>query len=106
MPQVLQSDFPLPPAAALLRLPAAHAFGASADAAHLPLDLLGRLLFARPLLGSYPACYTSVSGEILIALAALVAPIAPASSVAPRPKVLGNVVENKKIRPTNQEPKI
>src|ERR1044071_8381702 len=44
MPRVSQSDFPTPPAAAPLRLPAAHAFGASADATHLPLDLLARLL--------------------------------------------------------------
>src|SRR4051794_7677269 len=80
MPQVLQSDFPLPPAAALLQLPAARAFGASTDAAHLPLGLLARLLSARPLSGSCPACCRSVSGETPIAP---VAPVASASPVAP-----------------------
>src|SRR3954469_19319144 len=77
MPQVLQSDLPLPPVAVPLRLPAAHAFGASADAAHLPLDLLARLLSARPLSGFCPACCTSASEETPIALAALAAPVLP-----------------------------
>src|SRR4051812_7345741 len=84
MPQVLQSDSPSPTAAAPLRLPAARAFSASADAAHLRLALPARLLFARRLSGSCPACYTSASGETPIALAALVAPVAPASPVARR----------------------
>src|SRR3954469_13562616 len=84
MPQVLQSDLPLPPAAALLRLPAARAFGASADAAHHPLGPLARLLSARPLSGFCPACCTSASGETPIALVALVAPVAPASPIALR----------------------
>src|SRR3954451_22532811 len=69
-PQVLQSDLPLPLVAAPLRLPAARAFGASADAAHLPLDLLARLLSARPLSGFCPACCMPTSEETPIAHAA------------------------------------
>src|SRR4051812_5707569 len=87
MPQVLQSDLPLPPAAALWRLPATRAFGASADVVHLPPGLLARLLSARPLSGFCPACCMPASGETPIArvaLAAPVAPVAPASPVALR----------------------
>src|ERR1041385_6459101 len=82
MPQVLHSDSPLPPAAAPLRLPAARAFGASADAVHLPLALLTRLLSAQRLSGSCQACCTSAFGRMPTAPAA---PAAPALPVARLP---------------------
>src|SRR4051794_9267818 len=79
MPQVLQSDSPLPPAAVLLQMPAARAFGASADGAHLLLALPNLLISTRHLSGSCQACCMSAFGRTPIVLAA---PVAPASPVA------------------------
>src|SRR4051812_7404495 len=90
MPQVLQSDSPLPPAAAPLRLPAARAFGASADAVHLPLALLTRLLSARRLSGSCQVCCTSTFGGMPTAPAA---PAALASPVARLPTAADELLD-------------
>src|SRR4051812_35093354 len=93
MPLVLQSDSPLPPVAVLLRLPAARAFGASADAAHLPLVPLTRLLSARQLSGSCPACYTLAFGRMPTAPAALVAPASPTSPVPRLPTAANELLD-------------
>src|SRR3954471_23901402 len=81
MPRVLQPDSPLPLTAALLRLPTAHAFGASADAAHLPPDHLTLWLSARQLSGSCLTCCMPASEGTSIALAAPAAPALPAALV-------------------------
>src|ERR1043165_4610652 len=81
MPRVLQPDSPLPLTAALLRLPAARAFGASADAAHLPPDNLTLWLSAPQLSGSCLVCYMSASGGITTAPAAPAAPALPVALV-------------------------
>src|SRR4051812_17727688 len=64
MLRALQLDPLAPQVVAPLRLPAACAFGASADAAHLLLGLLTRLQFAQPLAGFCRACCRSLSGRM------------------------------------------
>src|ERR1041384_8676075 len=81
MPRVWQSDSPLPLTAAPLRLPTARAFGASADAAHLPPDHLTLWLSARQLSGSCLACCMSASEGTPIVPAAPAAPALPVALV-------------------------
>src|SRR4051812_14523039 len=64
MLRALQSDSLAPQVVAPLRLPAARASGASADAAHLLLGLLAQLQYAQPLVGSCRACCMSVVGQM------------------------------------------
>src|SRR3954468_25078395 len=64
MLRVLQPDSLVPQVVVPLRLPAAHAFGASADAAPLLPNLLARWQFALPLAGSCRACCMSVSEQM------------------------------------------
>src|SRR4051812_31342301 len=64
MLRVLQPDSLVPQVVVPLRLPAARAFGASADAAPLLPGLLARWQFALPLVGSCRACCMSVSEQM------------------------------------------
>src|ERR1041384_431852 len=81
MPRVWQSDSPLPLTAAPLRLPSTRAFGASADAAHLPPDHLTLWLSARQPSGSCLACCMPASGGTPIAPAVPAAPALPVALV-------------------------
>src|SRR3954471_14799176 len=85
MPRVLPPDFPLPLTAAPLRPPTARAFGASADAAHLPPDYLTLWLSAQQLSGSCPACCTPASEGTSIAPAAPAALVRTAADDLPCP---------------------
>src|SRR4051812_36652552 len=90
MLQVLQSGFLLPRVVAPSRMPAARAFGASADAAHLLPGLLTRLQSARPPAGSCLACCMSVSGQMPTPPAALALPVAQLPTTACRHPYLGS----------------
>src|SRR4051794_4098596 len=90
MLQVLQSGFPLPQVAAPSRLPAARAFGAFADAAHLLLGLLTQLQSAQQLTGSCRACCMSVFGQMSTPPAALALPVAQLPTTACRHPYLGS----------------
>src|SRR3954470_19536047 len=90
MLRVLQPDSLVPQVVVPLRLPAARAFGASADAAHLLPSLLTRLQFAQPLAGSCRACCMSVSKEISIPPAVPALPVARLSTTACRHPYLGS----------------
>src|ERR1043165_2146598 len=72
-----------------LRLPAARAFGVSADAAHLPLDLLARLQSTQPPAGSCLACCMSASEQTQTPPAAPVLPVAQLLTTACRLPYLG-----------------
>src|SRR4051812_27987562 len=89
MPRVVHPDSLVLQAAAPLRLPAARAFGASADAAHLPLDLLARLRSAQPPAGSCPACCMSASERTQTPPAAPALPVAQLLTTACRLPCLG-----------------
>src|SRR3954465_9647008 len=90
MLQVLQSGSPLPQAVAPSRLPAARAFDASADAAHLLPGLLTQLQYAQLLAGSCRACCMSVSGQMPTPPAALALPVAQLPTTACRHPYLGS----------------
>src|SRR4051812_47115930 len=87
---VSQSGSPLPQFVAPLRLPAAHAFGVSADAANLLLGLLTQLQSSQQLAGSCRACCTSVSGQTPTPQAALASPVAQLPTAACRHPCLGS----------------
>src|SRR3954471_9523297 len=87
---VLQSGSPLPQVVAHLWLPAARAFCASADAAHLLLGLLTQLQSAQPLAGSCRAYCMSVSGQMPTPPAALALPVAQLPTTACRHPYLGS----------------
>src|SRR4051812_27759161 len=89
MPRVVHPDSLVLQAVAPLRLPAARAFGTSADAAHLPLDLLARLQSAQPPAGSFLACCMSASEQMQTPLAAPVLPVAQLLTTACRLPYLG-----------------
>src|ERR1043165_1615852 len=72
-----------------LRLPTARAFGASADAAHLPLDLLAQLRSTQPPAGSCLACCMSASERTQTPPAAPALPIAQPLTTACRLPCLG-----------------
>src|SRR4051812_30586716 len=91
MLQVLQSGSPLPQSVAPSRLPAARAFGASADAAHLLPGLLTQLQSAQPLGGSCRACCMSVSGQMPTPPAMLALPVAQLPTTTFRHPYLGSL---------------
>src|SRR4051812_9334731 len=77
--RALLPDSPWLPTAAPLQSSTTRAFGTSADAAHLPPDLLTPWRSAQPASDSYPACCTPASEGTSTAP---VAPVAPALPVA------------------------
>src|ERR1043165_4574537 len=89
MPRVAHPDSLVLQVVAPLRLPTAHAFGASADAAHLPLDLLARLQSSRPLAGSCLACCMSASEQTQTPPAVPALPVAQLLTTACRLPCLG-----------------
>src|SRR3954471_7990879 len=90
MLRALQSDSLAPQVVAPLRLPAARAFGASADDAHLLLGLLTRLQSAQPLAGYCRACCMSVSGQMPTPPAAPALPVAQLPTTACQHPYLGS----------------
>src|SRR4051812_7292069 len=80
--RALLSDSPWLPTAAPLQQSTTRAFGASADAAHLPPNPLAPWRSAQPPSDSYPACCTPASEGTSTAP---VAPVAPALPVALAP---------------------
>src|SRR3954464_4115230 len=89
MLRVLQQDSLVPQVVVPLRLPAAHAFGASADAAHLLPSLLTRWQFAQLLAGSCRACCMSVSEQMPSPPAVPALPVAQLPTNACRRPYLG-----------------
>src|SRR4051812_19362913 len=90
MPRLAHPDSLALQAAAPLRLPVARAFGASADAAHLPRDLLTLSQSARLPAGSCRACCMSASGQTPTPPAAPALPVAQLQTTACRLPCLGS----------------
>src|SRR3954470_4847014 len=90
MLRVLQQNSLVPQVVVPLQLPAARAFGASADAAHLLPSLLARWKFALPLAGSCRACCMSVSEQMPTPPAVSALPVAQLPTNACRHPDLGS----------------